>query len=548
MKKILASKIIFFLVTTLVILSLNLTPLVLQVFNAPTDRTFSLVHNNTQDFFFYQSLMNQGANGANLTKDSYTSEIHEPSIIFSYFLFFGKISKLLGLPFPIMYHIIRIVFAFAFLFSCYLLLYVFSVPYPRLTYVIFLFAAPFMHEVESFGTKQSVEYMNWWTGIDPIRRAAYLPHHMIGAFLLILSILLIVKYIETKKIKNIIFLSIIAVTLAFVHTPSLFILLIILPPSICIYQGIKIIKNKKIQDVPYGLIVYWVIGVIALFFMVLQTSKGFPWSQYIDWEKNLQFPIQSELIGALGFLLPFSILGVFVALKSQKFSYILIVCWFIVPLLLIPFARLMNISNIRLIQGVPFLPLSILAVLGMKKIGELLIIVMRKIPTTRDMKIKNWQIITGWYCLFILLFTLSTLPSVVWSIKDQIREFMPLYGNVYLDNRLGEAFSFINKNVPKKSVTLATFYAGNYIPVFTYTTSYIGHSGYTNNLREKEPRVVDFFSNRMSEEQAEKFIDSQKIDIVFQGPEEKNLFQGILYPNSIIPIFKNEIVVIYEKK
>src|SRR3990167_8286746 len=113
----LSSKIFFFLLTTLIILSLNLTPLILQTIHAPPGRTFVLIHNNAQDFFFYQSLMNEGANGQWLTTDPYSSEPHKPSIIFSYFLWFGKIAHILNLPYAIAYHLVRILLSVLFLLS-----------------------------------------------------------------------------------------------------------------------------------------------------------------------------------------------------------------------------------------------------------------------------------------------------------------------------------------------------------------------------------------------------------------------------------------------
>ncbi|MBI2611887.1 hypothetical protein HYW54_04040 [Candidatus Gottesmanbacteria bacterium] len=542
MLKLLESKIFFFLTTTIIILSLNLTPLVLQYSHSPPGRTFALIHNNTQDFFFYQSLMNQGAEGSLLTRDSYTSEPHHSSIIFSYFLWFGKISNLLNIPYPIMYHLIRILFAILFLLSAYFLLFAFSVPHPRLTYFLFLFAAPLMHQIEDGGTTREVEYMYWWTGMDPIRRAAYLPHHAIGAFLLVLSMILIVRFIKKPQRKYIIWLSIFAIILAFIHTPSLFILLITLPGALFIYN-LNFIKNFKFQISNYfPLLVYWFIGLLALLFMVSQTQKGFPWSQYIEWEKSLQFPLDKELIGAFGFLFPFSLVGIVKALKTKEFPFILVATWFIFPLFLIPFSPMLNISNIRLIQGIPYLPLAILGVLGMKTIGNLLL----KTPLPFFSRLKNWHIISIWYGIFTILFIIFTFPTLIWSIKDQIREFWAIYGNVYFDNRLIEAFSFMNQKLPQNTVTVATFYAGNYIPAFTNTTSFIGHSGYTYNLSQKEPLVKRFFEGNMSDQETREFISSNNIDVVFQGPEEMILFGRELYPNVLRPIFNNGVVILYK--
>ncbi len=536
----LSSKTTFFVLATITILALNLTPLILQIRNAPNGRTFGLIHNNVQDFYFYQALMNEGANGNTLTYDPYTSETHQPSIIFSYFLALGKLSKLLGLPLAISYHLTRLILGFLFLLSTFYLLLVTRIPHPRLTYLFFLFAAPFMHTINDYGKLISVPYMNWWNGIDPIRRAAFLPHHMLGGLLLVVSIILIFKYIKTPARAALARLIVLSAIMAFVHTPSLLILLLVLPSTMIVFTVINGLSRHF--NIPHLkshfslLSLYWLIGLFFLIAMILQTKSGFPWSQYIDWEKNLQFPLDRELIGALGILFPFSIVGIFSAIKSKKFENIFIVCWLVVPFLLIPMAPKLNLSNIRLIQGVPYLPMVILSMLGIKMIIDYL-----------NLKINKFIGLLG-YWVIGLLFIIFTYPTLSWSLKDQIREYWPIYGNVYLDNRLNNAFDFINKNFPAKTITISTFYSGNYLPAYTHTVSFIGHFGYTYNEKNKEENVRIFFEGKMTIEEAKNFLLSNKIALVFQGPEEKPLYKNYLYPTLLKPVYDREEVTLYTLK
>jgi len=624
--QLISSKTLFFLLTTGIILTLNLTPLIIQFNHSPKGRTFALIHNNVQDFYFYQALMNEGANGAALTYDPYTSEPHQPSIIFSYFLWLGKLSKLLGLPFAITYHLTRISLSILFLFFIFYFLFFISLPHPRLTYLFFLFAAPFMHTINDYGMLRSVPFMNWWNGIDPIRRAAFLPHHMLGGLLLVISIMLIFKYInpltntvQRHHLSKIIYhnklllLIILSAAMAFVHTPSLLVLLLVLPFSISIYFVVnRLVATNPKSQIPnskqylniqtviptkrsawrdlsrmresfsdklrgpsttlgmtrgvnlsgiwnlefgisqfIGLLVYWFIGLVFLLMMVFQTKTGFPWSQYIDWEKKLQFPLNKELIGALGILFPFSILGAWQALKSRKFEYIFISCWLFVPFILIPLVPKIGLSNIRLIQGVPYLPLAILASIGISNISRFMkYIVSHKFSFFNSQssinfhflkfKIKNYLI---WIILGI--FIIFTYPTILWSLKDQIREYWPIYGNVYLDNRLFDAFKFINNNYPAKTITLCTFYCGNYLPAYTNTISFIGHFGYTYNEEEKEKNVQRFFKGEMSIDEAKTFLMSNKIALIFQGPEEKPIYNRYLYPKILKQVYDKEEVTIY---
>jgi len=547
-KSIISSNLIFFLAACLVILGLNLTPTIAHLRHAPPGRTFTLIHNNAQDFFFYQSLMNEGVGGAWLTSDPYTSEPHQSSIIFSYFLWLGKLSKTFALPYSVTYHLARIILSIFFLFAVFYLLFQMKIPHPKLAFFFFLFAAPFMHRISDGGKVVSVPYMYWWTGIDPVRRAAYLPHHMFGSLFLVLSFIFLIKYLRTGNIKYIFYLIIAAVLLAFVHTPSLLILLLVIPPTIIIsILTASDPKDWQIKRKYIGIAIYWIIGALFLLLMLSQTNKGFPWSQYIAWEKRLQFPLPSELAGALGILFPAAILGGIKALFSKRFEYILAFSWLFIPFLLIPLAPIFNLSNIRLIQGAPYLPLSILAVIGIETIG---LAIKRVASDSKDESIAKKILYASEIANFIIIavFLIFTIPTISWSIKDQIREYWPIFGNVYLDNRLQNAFSFISSNFPPKTITLGTFYTGNYLPAYTPTISFIGHFGYTYKIDEKQALARKFFENKMSDKEAKDLILDNKITLVWQGPEEKPIYSNYLYPNLLKPVYDKEEVTLYVLK
>lgn len=285
--KIIRTNILFFIIVTAIIASLNLTPLISDIRHSPPGRSFAMIHNNVQDFFFYEALMNEGANGANLIYDPYTTESHQSTLIFAYFTWFGKISKLFGISHAITYHAIRVIFGILLLWIAFKLLYFIKIPYPKLSFIFFVFAAPLLHEVNDYGLK-TAPYMSWWTGMDPIRRFAYLPHHMIGSFLLVITIFYLLKFVKENINKYLLISFLLIFPLVFFHPPSLFILLITLPPSVFIYFALNNIhpsslmeKNKKF----IGLLVYWVIGLLLMLLMLSQTNKGFPWSQYMTWER-----------------------------------------------------------------------------------------------------------------------------------------------------------------------------------------------------------------------------------------------------------------------
>lgn len=518
---------IFFLISTGLILTLNFYPLLYLNSVPKFGRTYSLIHNNVQDFYFYQSLMNEGANGSFVIYDPYTTEPSKSSIIFSYFTWAGKISRILNLPHAFTYHALRLLASLFFFTAAFYLLFLLKIPFPRLAYFFFLFASPFFNG--------KTPYMYFWTGMDAVRRASYLPHHMFGGFLLIASIIQLLKFFRLKKLKYLLIATLLAPIMAFVHTPSLIILLIFLPFA-CLINIIPFLKKfpKNLIALNFYLFFYWIICLLTLLVMLSQTNKGFPWDQYLLWERNLQYPLNRELVGGLGVLFPFALIGVIISLFSKNFFQILIAVWFAIPLILIPLAPRLGMSNIRLIQGIPYLTLAILATSGIDYLLKFF------------KKIRNLpQIILS---ILIIVFAVFSTPVIIWSVKDQIREYTPVYGNTYLDNRLVQAFKFININYPPKTRTLATFYAGNYLPAFTNTISFIGHSGYTYNVNKKEPEVNKFFWNIMSSTDALNLIKANNITLIFQGPEEKGLYEKHLYPEILKPVYDREEATIYVLK
>ncbi|OGF99375.1 hypothetical protein A2Y99_03145 [Candidatus Gottesmanbacteria bacterium RBG_13_37_7] len=560
-----SSKILFFCICSTVILTLNLTPLIANIRHSPEGRTFALIHNNTQDFFFYQSLMNKGANGDWLTTDPYTTEFHSPSIVFSYFLWLGKLSKLLGIPYAYTYHLVRIILSVAFLAVSYFFILYLSFPYPYLTFFFFVFASPFFHQIIDWGKVNTVPYMYWWTGIDAIRRSAYLPHHMFGGLMLILIIFCLLKIIyttERKLIKQYLAFSILLTPITvFIHPPSLLIIILFLPSLIILFLLRKIIENTKkigslkiipslLQEIKprirnySALTIFWFLGIIFLFIMVWTTNRGLIWSKPFEWEKQQQLPVANELFGAFGIIFPLSIIGIIKSLSSTKFKYYLIVAWLITPLLLIPFALSLQMSNIRLIQGVPFLPLSILAAIGVKTIEDFLVSIFKRRQAVSK-KIPRNLIGSLFHCIIVIIFIIFTYPTLIWSVKDQIREYWPIFGNVYFDNRLYYAFSFINSSFPKDTITLSTFFTGNYLPAFSHTVSFIGHTGYTYNANQKQELVKRFFENKMTETEVKDLIMNNNITLIFQGPEEKPIYSNYLYPQLLKPVYDREEATIY---
>lgn len=563
MKKLFYSSGLFFLFFTFLILGLNLAPTVTFIKHSPSDRYFPLMHNNSQDYYFYLSLMREGAQGQWLTTIPFTTEVHTSSLVFSYFLILGKLSQLFGLSMELGYLIVRILGSILFFLSTWFLIKKLKIPYPRLTYLFFLFASPFL--------KGDSPYLYWWTGIDAIRRSSYLPHHMFGGFLLISTLILIINFIQSGKIKYFIFSLLLIVPILLIHTPSLLILIMILPAAAVGFWIRNLIKandtSPEISEATDSLpallrkaiqaetrftkktifiLLYSSLGAISMLIFAKLMEGDALWKHALEWEKTLQLSFLNEILGGFGILLPFALIGIVRSIISKNFSYWLISSWFLVPIIFLPLAPLFQISNTRLVQGVPFLPFAILAVVGIDglihwELIENLKFKIRNVPKW----INKERIILA---IIFILFILQTLPTLIWSLKDQFHEYWTTYSNIYLDKRLFRAFDFINQEYEPKTVILASFYTGNYLPAFTHTVSFIGHFGYTYQLERKQESTDNFLSQKLTDREAKEFLKQNNIRLIFQGPEEKIMSPKPLYPDLLKPVFINDIVTVYQAK
>ncbi|MBI3955507.1 hypothetical protein HY338_03615, partial [Candidatus Gottesmanbacteria bacterium] len=397
-------------------------------------------------------------------------------------------------------------------------------------------------------------YMYWWTATDPIRRAAYLPHHMLAGILLIIMIMLLLNFIKNRRPYLVFSAILLSVPLVLVHPPSMLILLITLPASGIVYflQNNKKVKSDYFKlnfQIFLYLLLFWAINIILVYVIASQGNSSIIWSKPFNWEKGQQFPLIQELPFAFGILLPLALLGIVKLLRNNKFKDIFLVSWFLFPLLLIPFATQIGISNVRLIQGIPYLTLAILGSYGIIYLENLISsfkILPVIIKSAGSKKINfNFPIVRICVCVVFIIFT---YPTLVWSIKSQIQEYWPIFGNVYLDNRLNNVFAFINNNFPSKTITLSTFYTGNYLPAYTHTTSFIGHDGYTYNMEDKRKLAEKFFTGKMQTEEVKKLIKNNKITLIFQGPEEKPIYNSYLYPSLLQPIYDQNDVTLYVLK
>lgn len=83
------------------------------------------------------------------------------------------------------------------------------------------------------------------------------------------------------------------------------------------------------------------------------------------------------------------------------------------------------------------------------------------------------------------------------------------------------AMIYIQDNTSRDTVILSETTAGNYLPVISGNTVYVGQAN-TVNTEQKEGFVKDFFAGTMSQAQAKEFLSANNLHYIFFGPQEKD--------------------------
>lgn len=259
-------------------------------------------------------------------------------------------------------------------------------------------------------------------------------------------------------------------------------------------------------------------------------SQG-PLLQVKIWEakqyEDITFFLKDYLftIGPTIFLAP---IGVLIAIKKggiKNLSIIIITAIVYSFLFSPPLNRLFGISNFRFHNFPTPVFLGIFSFYTLIVLGSYL----------RNLRHLSYLVIG----LFILLSSLS-----YFAVYRQISsEFNNYPYNVYIPQNLYDGFLWIKNNTNQNGIILTRFITGNMLPGISGRKVFIGHQISTINFPAKQAFVEKFYSNQMTIKEAQKFLKDNKIDYVFNGPEESSLIPQT-YP-FLKPIFKNDLVVVY---
>lgn len=545
-------------------------------------RAFELIHNFYTDFNFYRSRIRQGLEGNLTVVEKYTSEPHAGSFLHIMYLAMGWVGRMVRVPWGLtsdIYHMARIVLGMTLLLA--------TAAFARAHFrsfwwqvVAFLMAvtASSWPKYVSLGDRgwRFGGYMAWWSVMDSHQRITFLPHLIAGQAMILFLLLQLTNRTVMARWGNWIFLGVLGFVLGIIFPPGLvfmyavlgmYIILSVLferdPVPDATEWWLHRIRRFVAFAVPQGVFVF--LSSASLLYLSLMTSF-YPWKRLAEFDITDPLPFAyTEYLQAMGPVLPLGLLGLLLmALRREKRMLLPAAYVFGWIALLSIFNFIPQQSPLRFSEMTPHIPLAILgAYLFIEFTKTIKRSVEKRQARVSPASYRMLQAVT--YSLLLLFYALplgfiglgvgQMHSSYYWQtdfIDHKIRASMPLVPTgsyvMYPLKDFLMAITFLQDATSRDTVILSETTAGNYIPVYSGNTVYVGHAN-TVRKAEKEELVKQFYGGRMKPDQALSWIRENKFGAVFYGPQEKEDNQyaddlAEMYP-FLTPAFKNGFVTIY---
>lgn len=205
-------------------------------------------------------------------------------------------------------------------------------------------------------------------------------------------------------------------------------------------------------------------------------------------------------------------------------------------LLLYPLQQYIGVNRVRILQTPIHVPFAILATFTVVWLVELF---KRKLAKSNIFTKMTYVGFLGTLLFTFVPVFFSTLPYITHLFDD----FSPL---TYPTKKMVEAYNFLNKNTSHDKIVLSTYVPGNQIPYMSSNTVFLGHLYNTINYYKKGETANLFYQGKMTTEEAQKFLNGNRIDYIYLGPQEKTLGNLENYP-FLKKIFDNGEVTIFAK-
>lgn len=457
-----------------------------------------------EDYFFYLNHFFQGAHGAWLTANRFTSEPTSPGIIYWTNILMGKIGALFGLNPVLSYNVWLFGLCFFMLFLSAILLSIHFRKSAYLTLTAFIFtvlSSSLQNRVTSSeGTRIFWPFQLWKTPHFSFDRLGGAPHQMIQTILFyVLAFSLFLKLPKTRLPYGQYLIPAVFGVLLSTINPVAAITVI----GSAFLTGLVMFILKK--PLPESFAIKFIVtaissGLTCLYMLSIMNTE--PHIQTKIWEAaNQNFTTWPFLAASIGPIIIFILFGVIAKWKSYQplelFSLILFAGTYIVFMSPVP-ARV-GIGNIRFLFPATYLFMGLIAASGLSYLAEKLV---------RFTRIKYE---TG-FLILLGAFVLLTLPTNIWELYIKYPKTDQLL--TYLPRESISGLEYLSRIYPYDDVALGNpaTHLDTLIPPFSGHTSYSGHILHTIKNSEKQFIASQFYA--LSLPDPVNFLKSNKIKYV----------------------------------
>lgn len=278
--------------------------------------------------------------------------------------------------------------------------------------------------------------------------------------------------------------------------------------------------------------IYVALSGLSLVYLFYLSRSSFPWSGYNKVAEKFTFSFRLwEYILALG---PFFILMLFgLKLMIRKLSILslMLLGWAVFPILGIQLFRffLPQLGDVYFLETATYIPIGILAGFGVMYL---------EIIFTKRLKI------IGNFILIILI--IYSLIPFYFSIANESRKWNTYPYNIYLPAEVMEAYKWLEKNSPDKSVVLAGGFLGNVLPAYTHNKVVYGHPANTYAPAQKMEDAYRVFSPR-NDTDAPAIFKKYSVSYLFYSRDTDAPRQELIEKWHLQKVFSSSSTSIYEK-
>lgn len=498
-----------------------------------------------EDYFYYLSQLTQGAHGAWLTRNMFTTEDIPPTVTWMFNVILGKVGAVLMLPPWTTYAGALFVISIGYVL---LLAATAKLLFPKqrilrvTTLLLALISNSFFRIDTTGGGIRFVPFEYFYNYTKAFNRFGGVAHLLFQNVLSLSLIVLSAKLIDTmlrsdrftKQAWGLILACAVLVIILFIINPVyVFVDGLVIGLVVLFY----ILRAGKIRSHLSRLVAFGAIFTAVLPLALIQfRTFAHPFYRYFrTWEASIPTtdPITFMLAtGMISLLVPFGILPYLekaspLRLLGFVFAFLPIVLYFS------PIPGLLQIPSFRILQPPAYIFLSAIGVEGLLLIARVPQSVMR-------LHITLW--------LFPVIATLTILYQVplLWQEIQNKRYDVVLFSSLnYVDRSIYDGLTFVAAK-RDNGVVLATGNLELFVPVMTNHTVFSGHRSLTWYYNEKTAQVTSFYTRRMTPDEARSFLKENAIRYVLW---QKTLGTATMissrYP-FIKEIFSNDALVVFE--